>query len=57
MDNDLEKYTLGEGVELIAVPVGRFKTNEISISFATALQPQLPHTVCPQPGTGLPLWG
>ncbi len=40
MDNDLEKYTLGEGVELIAVPAGRFKTNEISVSFATELHPQ-----------------
>lgn len=40
MDNDLEKYVLGDGVELIAVPAGRFKTNEISVSFAVPLQPQ-----------------
>lgn len=40
MDNDLEKYVLGDGVELLAVRAGRFKTNEISVSFAADLQPQ-----------------
>ena len=41
---EFNKIVINEGVKIVSVPVKRFKTNEISISFVTALDEETAHT-------------